>query len=812
MELDESDEQRLKLFLGANGFFLKKLNLQNGCDQSTVEHDHQQSSTYIWQKTANAEIEIDNLNLSDKLEQIGTFEVDLTNGSDADFVENVFSRATDLEPIWGNGMITDPADNLLPEQYRLRVTEKIFYPHDTGDNSGYVNFTILRDRYAICTDSKGDIFLVDLARLGPHTQSLKDKLRLRAGDFFCDLSEDVRLTLLERLPSFMGLPALLLGDSTGRVVIYKETSAISHFYGKPENPVLRLQFSWSVTKVATCDYIDLLSNLTIFTHDNALAVVFFNSKESIPNVKNVIFPNTISNISFLSCTAAGYTAICQDETGHKYSIHFPILPLLNGTIQHELLDYSAEPFGHSKNNSSSHMVVSKDDFLSVPRFEFLTLSYNAGRNERDVNRIYQTSMIFESLPLYPSESNNLGFGASIAQVEVPTPNFALLYENIESFSESPIQLRYTTYQKYGRCYERIYVNKKLAKEVSEDPDFYISKRSHGAGDSKIYNVDQSSELPDLRLTRSDWKAVPYLHPTSHKSARDSLSILRNQLEELRSQRKGHSSLDLCTIDNFELSSKHLLQNHFFKAWKFCNIESSILQKEESLTLNFKQSFPFRKFEIAPIGGIGLPVVDDYVNKSILKYLRINDATRFDNDGPKFNSRASGDDFLLSVNSELRVQLFSADPMISNAFTTPVFPCNLNCVDLHSDFVMISLLKEISCIVVASGSGIVFLYRLTEWRGIYAFRFEKILNTIKIQDVCNVSDDEERLDFCEAKRRFASHDSTFQNSCNKCRIVIKHPTINSMDYTHDPATDVVSLYINTMEGLVVYEIAPNNAIH
>ncbi|CAH01217.1 Crt10p [Kluyveromyces lactis] len=813
MELADYDKRRLNLFLKANGFFLRKLGPSEHVFMGGDNNNDAQGDRYSWCKIPNAATKIDGLHLSERLEQIQEFEVDLSKGADSKYVEGIISRGSDMEPIWGNGKICDPGEILLPNYYQIKVREIGSYPvHVFQHRSGCNNFIILQNRYALYISSVRTIKIVDLTHLSTHNEILDAEQNLLIDDLFTNSSNEYTLSLMERLPSFMGVTVLVFGDSAGNVSFYRESSFITSFSAVPDKAVLNLRLPSERTKVLSCDYVDQSSNLTIFSSKEVLTVLFFDSKERTPISDEITFPASLSCITFLDCTVNGFIVICEDRTATKFTLHFPIKTLQSGQIYYELLEDSKaiDSHGLCSHDESTLISISKDDFLSVPKYEFLTLSYNTSRNEETVRQIYQNSMILEVLPLYPSESNYLGFGASIAQIEVPIPNFSLLYRNDESLVNCPIELRYTAYQKYGKHYHEVYVNKKVLNEsFSQDPDCYISKRSHGYGDSKVGKVHVTSDRSDVRQTRIGWEIVSDAELDFCKDYKDKFLSLQDQVETLRIERKGYPCFDLQFIDNIECSADLLRRIYFHKTWKFTQIKSSELKSGEFSPSNIKDCFTARQLDIPILNRIDKDAVDEYVDKSIIKYLRICDESRFNNDGPKFFSKTSGSNFIFEATSTFETSLLGTDPIIMNAFTRPIFPLNFNCVDLSSNKIMVCHLREINCIVVANGSGLMFLYRLTEWRGIYAFRFEKILNILRIQDICDDSDDEERSTFCETNRRFTQNNSDFHHTCNECRLVIKYPMVQSMDYIHMPETNAVLLYVCTTACLVVYEISPND---
>lgn len=795
MQLEDDDIRRLKLFTLTNGYYLREscsvLNRES-CDSQVDKTE------LIWCKAQFGKDytpeQIENLH------QIKQFELDLSKGTNKEFIDSIIEQGSDAEPIWGTGCIDDPGDSLLRPSLRLNYVEKSIYKINERNDDPFDMIMILENRYGLMINSSGYIKVIDLCRLNSVDGTLckESTVCTHIRKMFPPTQSSFSLSFVQRLTSFMGLKVIAFGNSLGDIVFYEESYLALEYPPILENSILHLKLDEGYARISTCDGIGLSSNLTVLFNAETLTIIYFDTSFENPIMKTYQFEDKLTYVDFLRPAEAGFFLVIKKDSGVRHVLHFSLENLQQGKFLCEAIDSLSEKGTKEQNNL--HMVVSKDDFLSVPDFEFLTLSFNAPRNEHFIHKIYQNSLILESLPLYPSESNNLGFGACIAQIEVPVPNYSLIYENDDLLIDNPIHLRYTTYRKNRFHYEDIYANKKLLKSSQLDyEDCYVSRRAHGNGNSKVFKPESSTGIcadNSVKPSNSEYLATLSLQ----------LKAQYKRIDEIRHKMKGHSEFKIDS-ESFpydrldQLRAVHLHKSVFYES-----ADIAIIQHLQCCNSSLKEALKMYIKDLSSYGEKKDPEHDSYVNAVIKKYLQIKDNSRFRNNGPKYDSIISDDNFVIEANDELSIRMYGTNPMILNAFTPSILCSNLNCVDLRSKKILICHIKELHCMVTATSSGLISLYRLTEWRGVYAFRFEKLLNVIKIQDVCLDSDDEGRTSFCETQRRFANHDQTFVNSCNKCRLVIENPDIHALNYTYHHDSLSASLYVSTPTKLVKYTIA------
>lgn len=769
MVLSDDDFDRLGVYLLVNGYFRQQKSVsQEGdfTDETNKDEQNVIQDDSTWFKAVNAKFLINGLHLKDKLDQIGQFEVDLSAGKDAEFIHNISSEGSNMEPIWGDGCVTDPGETLLPESSRFKCLGHSFNYFDSlNGNVNSQSFVIVENRYGIFCDGSENLPVYCLNKYisdGEHMKPLKvmtvDELFVstkHSGNPHSPREPNNLFKLVKKLDSFMGIRAVAFASSSGDIVLYDTGLFSKMLQNKIVSPILCIKAPFAIENITSCDDASSSISILLLNSRSSINVLVFVESFKDPTELEISFPKAVNNLEFLNPTADGFTAICQLSCGTIFSLFFPKHDLLQGRISYEILDLVSTD-NHLEQSPITFCVVSKDNFATVSQYPFLSLNYNLAIERNTLEHIYQDSIILESLPLYPIESNHLGIGADIAQIEVPIPNYELLYENFNSLPSDPIRLRFTTYNKNGNSYSRVFVNNRFTKTFNGNPTTsYISKRSHGLGNTKVYKAESSNHLTTVEKSKLGWNFVPESDLGTLWSTKDKVSLLKDRIEDIRLEKKGYYPFHPASYP-FKPGHMENLRDLFSPATYslrcFSTIFESLTPRNHDFVQNSSHNIPGPKHVSTENFTSNSSV---FVNQVIRKYSQLIPSSRFDVDGPKYNSKSSQNQLIFNVNSNLGTCLRGANPLMINALTDDPFPVEINCVDLCSEKNIVCHIKELSYVATATSFGIVFLYRLTTWRGIYAYRFEKLLNVTRIQDVCDDSDEESKSEFCETFQRLST---------------------------------------------------------
>lgn len=814
MSLCSGDVKRLRQFLKENGYFRiptseEKLR-QEERSQRCLSLSGNKCS---WYKATNLKLEYSDLGIDRHLKSISQFELDLSNGEDGKFISDLVSKGSDMEPIWGDGLISDPGEKLLPPGKGTNISEPTtHYFKSTNSADTRQHFITIDNEYGLACHEGGYFEIYDLNVLNSSESLIVPVRKFKIDLQFDHLSGDPKfttesaqlITVAKRIDLFLGTEVLAIGTNNGYVLLFDATQ-FSHDSGCSQ-PMLKFSFGYSVSHVLGLD--DTLSplSLVIITSGKRLSLVGFVEECEDPVTLNLELPYEVQDIELLSPSKEGFPVVIQTKTNSLLSFLISREELKAGALMFDIIDSFTQSNNSWRGSASTSLItLTEEDFLPVPQYEFLTLCYNPDTKSRQLKRICQDSIILQSIPLYPTESNHLGIGSVLAHTKVPTPNYGLLYPNYSA--TDPINLRYFAYRLNSENHSNVYVNQKLQSYFTDFEDnFHLCRRIHGMGNSKVGGVDfkrLSSQQPYRKLGSQSASSLNLKRVCGDPVEK---AMLPESIESLRMEQRGCNSLYNPRLLISFNKGFHILRAKF--EFRFISL-LNLPMKVNPPTKNIEPINAELMEEIsAPLTELGEKInfeVAPYVDQLIKKCLQLITESRFDSDGPKFNSRISQRQFIFRIDSELTTSLCGADPIIVNASSEKLLPPEINCVDHPVDETILCHLKPLSYIVAASNSGFVFLFRLTSWRGLYAYRFEKMLNVIKLEDVCEESDEEGRNDFCQTTRLSSSELDSSLTSCAKCRIVVKHPSVHSLDYVYHSESNSVTLYISTPTTLSEYQI-------
>ena len=870
-ELRMDHERRLRLKL--------KGQLSNGAQRKLM-----------WKRSTSGPLRLESLHVAEKLNFSNSFNSSEVIARDREFIESIYEKGSAAEPIWGtNGDCISPAHTLLPQWERLNIkeegiTEDIFdFRHGcafdnnlmcTSENS--VLFIALGYEFRVF-----DLTKVDLSADTKHQSrafNLLDSYLLYSAiplpdtGFLSQVPMDYRIHFIKAC-SFYGDEYVAMCCESGYIMMflvrdfkaYDASDDIDHF-GRPT-----MQPRYILEAAGSCWAFDIYDD-----HPDIKIIAAGHNAGSAPTgitlfahykdctrfaIEEITTEHNVPCVNFIKNTSPGF-----DITLAYTCIYGSV-----GTIR-------IQPFLYMERDGATDKIkipweywdeqyftswcwtitpVSRKDFHRTTAYEYLTNTYDQEQKKKDLELIYQGSLILDSFPSIPSHSPIMGIAANMAQLFVPVSRLDLF--NGYQCMDGIMEFHFACAQLLNGDgdiipYRKARIKSNCMTYNDEDSCMYFVPRSDlPLGDEKL---DKGVQESDLRRNM-DFVTTSR---TIQKEYVDALLRLKVKEPSSRSQQEPfYLSFDEQPMLEKKPNSVHLIRHlHGPEESLNNNLAGSSLYRNPAIQrLHPREvtrywmsndSFWGQKIEIEPspriepltlqastprpsthgedsgsnegafplAGERNRTLCDDIVDASLTNHIKklyrlfssLQKESRHKAEGPEFDSVVS-QDYMFVITTNTSVYLVRSDPLIVNALTMDeLFPTKdvTTCQPAIEHLNRISIvcyIRELSCIVVASQIGLLSVLRLTEYNGIYSFRQEYVIGWEHIPP-------EKRDTICMSQYTTGPQDDSAV-PCGHCNTVFPSFLIQGLDYVYvpdDPGNGILEhalLYVAYRNNLARYSI-------
>ncbi|AGO10678.1 AaceriADR329Wp [[Ashbya] aceris (nom. inval.)] len=818
----------------------------------------------IWKRSASGPLRLERLQVTERLKFSDSFNSNEVIARDKEFIDSIYEQGSAAEPVWGtNGDHISPAHTLLPDWERLKIQEE-------GITEGIFDFRhgCAFDNNLMCTSQNSVLFIalgyefrafdltkVDLSADMKHQHRafnlldsylLYSAIPLPDSGFLSQVPMDYRIHFIKAC-AFYGSEYVAMCCESGYIMMflvddfktYDASYDINHF-GRPiMQPRYILEASgscWAFDIYDDDPNIKIIAaghnagsaptGITIFAHykDSTRFVM-----EEITTEHNVPCVNFIKNTLPGSDITLAYTCIY----GSVGTIRIQPFLYMERDRDTDKIKIPWEYWDEQYFTSWCWTItpVARKDFHNTTAYEYLTNTYNQKRKEKELELIYQGSLLLDSFPSVPSHSAMLGIAAHMSQLFVPVSRLDLLngYQCMDGIMEF-----------YFVCadllngdgdivpYRKARIKSNYMTYNDEDSCMYFVPRPElPPGDGKLDKGIQEADIlhnGDF-ITTSSMVEKEYVDALlrvkiNEPSSRSHQEPFYLSFEEQPALIKKHNTINLvrCLHGPEESLNNNLAGSAFYensavrrsrcrevtRSWmsddpfweQSTDAETSNdtdLLTQDTLTL---ASPPYEENsesyeDVFPLTGersrtLCDDIVDASLTNHVQKLYRLYSTLRKDSrhkiEGPGFDSVVS-QDYMFVVTTNTAVYLVRSDPLIINALTIDdLFPTKdvTTCQPAIEHLNRISIvcyISELSCIVVASQIGLLSVLRLTEFNGVYSFRQEYVIGWEYVPP-------EKRDTMCMSQYTAGLQDSS-AISCGHCNTVFPYFLIQGLDYVYVP---------------------------